>query len=60
MTAPCKDCPTRYVGCHSECKAYQAYRAEHETHYKLRKDLMQLECDAVMRHEKWVRRRRRK
>lgn len=60
MTAPCKDCPNRYVGCHSECRAYQAYRAERETHYQLRKDLMQLECDAAMRHEKWVRRGRRK
>ena len=27
MSAPCKDCGSRYVGCHGECKAYQEFRA---------------------------------
>ena len=22
---PCKDCAERYVGCHSQCDAYQSY-----------------------------------
>lgn len=30
MKAPCKDCPDRYVDCHSRCKKYLAYAAERE------------------------------
>lgn len=25
MMSPCKDCPDRFVGCHSKCERYQAY-----------------------------------
>lgn len=42
MTAPCKDCPKRYVGCHSECAAYLAYQAECAKSYQLRRDLAML------------------
>lgn len=28
MTAPCKDCPDRYPGCHSKCDKYQAFHKE--------------------------------
>lgn len=27
VTAPCKDCSKRYLGCHSKCDEYQAFRA---------------------------------
>lgn len=26
LIAPCKDCPTRYLGCHDKCYKYQAFR----------------------------------
>ena len=29
-TAPCKDCPDRYPGCHSKCEKYQAFYRENE------------------------------
>ena len=25
MKVPCKDCPNRYVGCHSKCEAYKEF-----------------------------------
>ena len=25
MSAPCKDCDKRRLGCHDECKAYEEY-----------------------------------
>lgn len=28
MNAPCKDCMERYVGCHSKCEKYIAYKEE--------------------------------
>ena len=35
MKSPCKDCPERYIGCHSECSRYKHFRrvieAEKET-----------------------------
>lgn len=27
MIAPCKDCPDRVLGCHSECAKYQEFNA---------------------------------
>ena len=26
LASPCKDCPTRYVGCHSSCVKYIDYQ----------------------------------
>ena len=26
--APCKDCPDRHLGCHSQCEKYKAYTEE--------------------------------
>lgn len=35
MSAPCKDCEKRNVGCHSRCEEYQKYSAErHEINRK--------------------------
>lgn len=30
MTAPCKDCARREVGCHAKCKEYLEYRDYNE------------------------------
>lgn len=30
MTAPCKDCARREVGCHAKCKEYLEYRNYNE------------------------------
>lgn len=32
QTSPCKDCvaPKRYPGCHSVCKEYISWKAEHD------------------------------
>ena len=31
MTAPCKDCPNRVLGCHDRCESYAQYRRHRET-----------------------------
>lgn len=28
MIAPCKDCPDRHIGCHSECEKYLSFKAD--------------------------------
>lgn len=33
----CKDCQKRYVGCHSECEEYQAFRKDYEEQKEKRK-----------------------
>ena len=30
MNSPCKDCPDRHIGCHSDCDKYINYRKELE------------------------------
>ena len=30
MKCQCQDCTNRYIGCHSQCNAYQAFVAERE------------------------------
>ena len=30
VTAPCKDCPDRYPGCHSKCPKYQQFKVENK------------------------------
>lgn len=38
-TAPCLDCPDRYLGCHDTCEKYLAYRKEQDIfNEKLRKE----------------------
>ncbi len=36
MEPPCKDCEKRYLGCHSDCESYKAYRADREADYEKR------------------------
>ncbi len=31
-TAPCKNCTSRHLGCHSECDGYKQYRTAVEQH----------------------------
>lgn len=28
IVSPCKDCPERFIGCHSSCERYKQYRSE--------------------------------
>ena len=28
IASPCKDCPERFIGCHSSCEKYRQYRSE--------------------------------
>ena len=37
MTAPCKDCPDRVLGCHSSCDKYKAFREERDRELEQRK-----------------------
>lgn len=30
ITAPCKDCPDREIGCHGKCKKYTLFTEENE------------------------------
>lgn len=30
MAVPCKDCTTRYVGCHGKCSAYKVYAVKQD------------------------------
>lgn len=34
MTAPCKNCKDRYLGCHSECEKYIAYKDDRQAMHK--------------------------
>ena len=37
--APCKNCPTRYLGCHNKCYKYQSFRqARDEYNEMIRKE----------------------
>ena len=39
LTAPCKDCPKRCLGCHDKCYKYQAFRqARDEYNEMVRKE----------------------
>jgi len=37
LQSPCRDCPERFLGCHSVCERYRAYKAELEAIYEERK-----------------------
>lgn len=46
MNSPCKDCGSRYVGCHSDCEKYKDFRDEVDRN----NDLKQKE---VIRNSVW-------
>ena len=67
MTAPCKDCPRREVGCQARCEAYQAFHAERmricegqSLDYELYDARSELIARYERRHHLHDRRRRRK
>lgn len=40
--SPCKDCPVRHVGCHSDCSKYIHYREEVDKENKIRREKEQM------------------
>ena len=50
MTAPCKDCPERHMGCHSKCEKYIEYHKFREEVLK-RKEQDRVRCKS---NRKWV------
>ena len=57
VNSPCLDCRARHIGCHAECAAYLAYRAEFEAQYPLR---MEAAAQAQYTHEKAQKRKKRR
>lgn len=43
MTAPCKNCPYRAVGCHSYCEPFKAFRASVEEANQRRREQLAAE-----------------
>lgn len=43
--APCKDCETRYVGCHDSCEKYIRYKQERESSLKYINDFYRMRYD---------------
>ena len=67
LVAPCKDCPTRYLGCHDKCYKYQAFRqARDEYNEMVRKKREEYSNDYLCdlskpyKHGYSIRRKRRK
>ena len=59
MTAPCKNCKNRAIGCHGKCAKYAAWKKKHEQERtRLAKELEAL--DAVIREQKRMKKTRRK
>ena len=63
MKAPCKDCETRYVGCHGRCEKYLEFKKANDERLKqksLEIDADQYAIDNTMRiRRSWQRRLRR-
>lgn len=57
MTAPCKDCQNRALGCHETCKDYAAYKKERDTENTKRHiEIASLDYTITMcRRRKWKR-----
>lgn len=54
MYTTCRDCTSRWVGCHDVCDHYKSFRAEQLARYELRKDnsemqlaLSNIKCHAI-------------
>lgn len=56
VIAPCKECPDRFVGCHTECERYKAFTESCERIRKRRWDLTILDAPG----QKKIRNTRRK
>lgn len=53
ILAPCKDCPDRYVGCHSKCTKYKEFRSNLDNLNNKLKEAKRLQkasyCDEELR-----------
>lgn len=54
MYTTCRDCTSRWVGCHDACNHYQAFRAEKLIAYQVRTEnakmqlaLSEIKCHAI-------------
>lgn len=45
--APCKDCPDRFVGCHSGCERYASFKAQNDKGRDLRTEFLK-QSDVLM------------
>lgn len=45
ITAPCKDCAERHIGCHSSCEKYQAFHKENTERLEAQRIAKILEYD---------------
>lgn len=58
LTAPCKICNKRHLGCHAECKVYKAYKDELK---RLREEIQRSKefsgyrCEVFAKQEKYKR-----
>ena len=48
MTAPCKDCPDRKIGCHSECEHYKLFK-ELQTEISAKKERVRKSTPEICR-----------
>ena len=54
VSAPCKNCKKRELGCHNKCEAYQEFHSDRERIYKIRHDIMLQREDSVhKRRQSW-------
>ena len=60
MKAPCKDCPDRFVGCHSQCEKYIAFQKYREEYLEYRHKQNHLKDDLwkTSRYSKMKKKRR--
>ena len=45
--SPCKDCPDRHMGCHSECEGYKSFEAENEEYKAKRREALKKEYGSL-------------
>lgn len=57
-TAPCKDCPDRYLGCHSECERYADFCRELERIRAARKEGSELNAYQSEAYRRLLKRKR--
>lgn len=45
LQAPCRGCNERYLGCHSQCSYYKAYKEQQAVRYEKRKNRIEITKD---------------
>lgn len=56
VTAPCKDCPDRQLGCHGTCEKYQEYRRKRDEEAVAERQRVDSYCDMYAYKKDKVRR----